>query len=294
MSAIATAKPCAGTAGSGKSRRTPRRSRPCAAIVSTLTLCQSPAGSDCLDPLQAGPQLFLQPGGADVAAARQSADHYLLRSLQSVHQPAGDVAQPAGQPMPLHSRAHRPGNDQSHLGRAGSHPIAASRIDDQVWLHGSGAVFDRVTKVRRPRQAVPRGKHPLYTGIGITRSASGAPCGAGLIRSRVPPGCASAAGSRARGLGAGCSAGRSACPLPRLSPRCIWHRFPARSETGWNTVALTKPWQALCLAGNRRGPRCKLRGSQPYRRLSGDCTRVRSSVRRVKPGPLGRQYGGVI
>ena len=43
------------------------------------------------------------------------------------------------------------------------------------------------------------------------------------------------------------------------------------------------PRRALCLAGNRRGPRASPLGSQPHRRLSGDCSRVLTDIRRVKP-----------
>jgi hypothetical protein len=53
----------------------------------------------------------------------------------------------------------------------------------------------------------------------ITR---GGLCGAGWRRWSARPEYASATGSRARGLGAGYSAGRSACPWPRHSPRCPW------------------------------------------------------------------------
>jgi hypothetical protein len=71
-------------------------------------------------------------------------------------------------------------------------------------------------------------------GAAIRQITRGDPCGAGSTRSTAPPGCASAGGSRARGLGAGYSAGRSACPWPRRSPRsvCITIRplcFPGTS-----------------------------------------------------------------
>ena len=288
------ARSCGGIAGSGKSGRGRSRSPRGAAAAATLTLCHSPAGSHRLDPPQTGPQFFLQPGGVDVLTARQRPDHYPFRSFQSVHQTASHVAQPPGQAVPLHGRTHRSRNDQPNLRRLGIFLVAAPRIDDEVSLHGSGSMPHRGIELSRPRHAVPRGKHRCDTGIGTKQSASGGLCDAGSTRLPAPPGCASAAGSRARGLGAGCSAGRSACPLPRLSPRCIWHRLPAGCVCRWNTIALTQPRRALCLAGSRRGPRCILRGSQPYRRLSGDCTRVRSGVRRVKPGRRGgRAHPGI-
>lgn len=97
-------------------------------------------------------------------------------------------------------------------------------------------------------------------------------CGAGWRRSIARRGCASASGSHARGLGAGYSAGRSACPWPRRSPRLRTirpHSSATRSEVG--------------LAAGRRGPRA-FSGSQPYRRLSGDCLRVLMRIRWVKLG----------
>ena len=51
----------------------------------------------------------------------------------------------------------------------------------------------------------------------IKQSENDAPCGAGRSRWRVRPGCACAAGNHEPAPGAGCSAGRSACPWPRLS-----------------------------------------------------------------------------
>jgi hypothetical protein len=63
--------------------------------------------------------------------------------------------------------------------------------------------------------------------VAIRQIARGAPYGAGSTQSSVRRGSACATGSHARGLGAGCSAGRSACPWPRRSPRCVSHFHPA-------------------------------------------------------------------
>jgi hypothetical protein len=63
-------------------------------------------------------------------------------------------------------------------------------------------------------------------GLEIKQSASDVPYDADSTPLPGLPWYASAAGSRARGHGAGYSAGTSACPLPRLSPRCLWHRAP--------------------------------------------------------------------
>jgi hypothetical protein len=65
-------------------------------------------------------------------------------------------------------------------------------------------------------------------GLEIKQSASDVPYDADSTPLPGLPWSASAAGSRARGHGAGYSAGTSACPLPRLSPRCLWHRDPTR------------------------------------------------------------------
>ena len=179
----------------------------------------------------------------------------MLGSVQPFHHPASHMSQPPGQLMSLHSRAHRSPDDQSNLRPRGLVFVAGPCVDDEIWLHGATPVLHRDIEIGRPRHAVPRGKHRCDTEIRIKQSASGALCDAGWTRPPAPLGCASAAESRARGLGAGYSAGRSACPLPRLSPCYIWHRGPARFLYRWNTRALTKPQQTQCLAGNRRGPR---------------------------------------
>jgi hypothetical protein len=62
----------------------------------------------------------------------------------------------------------------------------------------------------------------------IRQIARGDPCGGGQTQWLARPGYACASGSRAHGLGAGCSAGRSACPWPRRSPRSVsLEAFPA-------------------------------------------------------------------
>jgi hypothetical protein len=132
---------------------------------------------------------------------------------------------------------------------------------------------DRLMRLRAGSTAKP--------GVAIRQIARGGPCDAGRRRSNVQRECASADGNRARGLGAGCSAGRSACPWPRDSPRRIELK---RSEpSGRSCFASTSVGGGL--AAGRRGPQAHHPGSQPYRRLSGDCLRVLTSVRWVKPGP---------
>ena len=69
--------------------------------------------------------------------------------------------------------------------------------------------------------------------VAIRQIARGGPYGADSTQSNARRGCACATGSHARGLGAGCSAGRSACPWPRRSPRCVSHFHPAAQTSRW-------------------------------------------------------------
>lgn len=111
--------------------------------------------------------------------------------------------------------------------------------------------------------------------VTIRQSTHGGLCGADSTRWIARPGCASAAGNRERGLGAGCSAGKSACPWPRRSPRCVWHNHLA--------AVFSNSSFGGGLAAGRRGPQNARSRSQPHRRLSGDCLRVLTSPRPVKP-----------
>lgn len=114
--------------------------------------------------------------------------------------------------------------------------------------------------------------------VAIRQRARGDPCGGDRTRSRVRHECASAGGNHARGLGAGYSAGRSACPWPRRSPRCVAIRPLRRFASGSSAV---RPEVVLVLLA---GAVPRWFGSQPYRRLSGDCLRVLTRLRLVKPG----------
>jgi hypothetical protein len=120
--------------------------------------------------------------------------------------------------------------------------------------------------------------------VAIRQSARDGPCAAGRKRSPARRGCASASGSRAHELGAGCSAGRSACPWPRDSPRCMRHRFRQclRPLAHGNSVVCGSVGVVLLLAG--AVPISNTSGSQPYRRRSGDCLRVLTTSPPVKPG----------
>ena len=84
--------------------------------------------------------------------------------------------------------------------------------------------------------------------VAIRQIAPGAPYGAGSTQSSARRGYACATGSRARGLGAGCSAGRSACPWPRRSPRCV-SRFHPAGQTSRSGSSAGRSEVILLLAG---------------------------------------------
>ncbi len=87
-------------------------------------------------------------------------------------------------------------------------------------------------------------------GVAIRQLTRGGLCGAGWRRSIARHGCASASGNRARGLGAGYSAGRSACPWPRRSPhiRTIRPLTPfVRESIGGGSLATGRRGPPGCL-----------------------------------------------
>jgi len=90
--------------------------------------------------------------------------------------------------------------------------------------------------------------------VAIRQIARGGPYGAGWTRSNAPRECASASGSHARGLGAGYSAGRSACPWPRRSPRCLSLKLSQPSGCSRFVTALVRGSVGGGLAAGRRGP----------------------------------------
>jgi hypothetical protein len=87
--------------------------------------------------------------------------------------------------------------------------------------------------------------------VALRQITRGGLCGAGWTRWSARPEYASASGSRARGLGAGYSAGRSACPWPRHSPRCFWLKHSSHMPTALADCVLPpvdRRW-VLLLAG---------------------------------------------
>lgn len=112
-------------------------------------------------------------------------------------------------------------------------PVAASRsLPRRTWTMTSGCAarmpcFTVASKSVDRLMRLRAGSTAEKPDVAIRQIARGAPYGAGSTQSSVRRGYACATGSRARGLGAGCSAGRSACPWPRRSPRCVSHFHPA-------------------------------------------------------------------
>ena len=84
--------------------------------------------------------------------------------------------------------------------------------------------------------------------VAIRQIARRGPYGADSRQSSARRGYACATGSHARGLGAGCSAGRSACPWPRRSPRCVSHFHPA-GQTSRSGSSAGRSEVILLLAG---------------------------------------------
>jgi hypothetical protein len=126
-----------------------------------VTSRRSPLGSRSPEAPQSGSQFLSQTGRGDITTAGEGTDHHVLGMVQAGHHIAGDVAQPPGQPMPLHGRSDRSRDNQSEFGIAGGMP----HIDDQIRLHGSLSTLDRRVEIGRPRHAVTRGKHRRHTGF---------------------------------------------------------------------------------------------------------------------------------
>ena len=101
-------------------------------------------------------------------------------------------------------------------------------------------------------------------GVAFRQTAHAGLCGAGWKRSNARRGCASAVGNHARGLGAGCWAGRSACPWPRRSPRCIWLGCPSHPAARTSQLSWSAGRPGLvgaCRATGRRGPQAVISAS---------------------------------
>jgi hypothetical protein len=90
-------------------------------------------------------------------------------------------------------------------------------VHDDVGLHRAHPLLNGGTELRRTRHPVPRRKHRCKFLRRITQTVNGGPCDDGRTRWPGRPGSASAAGSHAPVPGAGCWAGTSVCPWPRLS-----------------------------------------------------------------------------
>ncbi|CAN5807663.1 hypothetical protein BH09ACT7_BH09ACT7_34080 [soil metagenome] len=193
--------------------------------------------------------------------------------------------------MALHGRTDRLGDHQADPGSFGVGLIAAD-MHDQIGLDSPNPVLDRRTELRRPCHPVLRWEQRrrlpvLNQAVSERRPFFRRPDTIARparvrIRSRKP--CTRA---RRRLFG-----WKVRLPLATaVSPHCIWPSHPPRTSrcARANTMAVGK---LMRLARNRRRNRQVLReiqrfpGSQPYRRRSGDCSRVLTCVRWVKPVPL--------
>ncbi len=174
----------------------------------------------------------------------------------------------------------------------GAVPSSGS-LPRRTWMMTSGctmriprftAASNSVDRLMRLRAGSTAGKPD----VAIRQITRGGPYGADWTRWNARHGYASASGSHARGLGAGYSAGRSACPWPRRSPRCVCShcRRPLRVSISL-VCGLAGRWSCCWPARSPGTSR-----SQPYRRLSGDCLRVLTRLRRVKPGLPQRTRSG--
>jgi hypothetical protein len=159
-------------------------------------------------------------------------------------------------------------------------------MHNNVGLNRPDTSLDRGTELGRTSHAVLHRQHCPANPSRIRQSARDGLYGAGRRRSLVPRGYASATGNRAPVRVADCSAGRSACPWPRHFSlmRLAAANNPHTPGMWIDTKAVGK----LCfplVAGASTGVSldCSVPGSRPCRRRSGDCSRVLTCLRWVKP-----------
>ncbi len=218
--------------------------------------------------------------------ARQRADHDTIRWIQLAQHRTRRVAQAPGNPVALHRRPHRFRNHQPNP-RSGctDRPRGPLRVHDNVGFDRPHAVLHRRAELHRPRHPVLSRQHvavrsrcqavsdrrPLRRRFDtIARPARV------RIRSRNP--CTRA---RRRLLG-----WKVRLPLATAFSSS-WHpqarAVSARSRdwTRWPLVSSS----SRSLTGAYPGT---IPGSLPYRRLSGDCSRVLTHFLGVKLRPNGR------
>ena len=109
--------------------------------------------------MQRGPQLLFQPRRDGVAAAGQRPDHEPVGGLQVRDHGADDMAEPTGHPMPFYRAANGFRDHKSDLRTVGGIVVGAAGMHDEVGLHRPHPLVDSGTELRRPRYPVPRRKH---------------------------------------------------------------------------------------------------------------------------------------
>ena len=182
--------------------------------------------------------------------------------------------------MAFDGRTHRLGDDQTDA-RAIGHLAAtpAPDVNNNVGLRGAHPVLHRCVKLSRPPHAVACGKHRQRTRRCDQADNARRPLRRRLdtierparvrIRRRKP--C-----TRARRRLFGWKV--------RLPLATAFSSFVSSSKhlSRPTTSPVRRSGVVLLLAG--AVPKTRHFGSQPYRRLSGDCLRVLTSLLRVKPG----------
>jgi hypothetical protein len=149
-------------------------------------------------------------------------------------------------------------------------PVPSPSLPRRPWTMISGCAArmprfsvasNSVDRLMRLRAGSTAGK-PAVAFRQITRDGLYGAC---WTRWSAPPEYASASGSRARGLGAGYSAGRSACPWPRHSPRCPWlnpSSHPPTTLADCVRLRVDRRW-VLLLAGAVPGHRIRVAAVSP-------------------------------
>lgn len=189
------------------------------------------------------------------------------------------MTQPARHPVSVHCRTHGFADDQSDP-RTRRPPALASAPDvhDDVGLPRANSVLHRRVKLRRPPHAVACGQHRRKTRRCDQADSARRPLRRRLDTIERP--------ARVRM--------RNRKPCTRARRRLFGWKVRLPLATTFSSLCLAfpsgRPDASLVygsiggnLAAGRRGPQGGP-GSQPHRRLSGDCLRVLTVLRLVKPG----------